>query len=196
MNQETVAQLVLALIKFTQSDQMKWEVKYHSFPSGESLIGKRYIGVFNNRRFALYKVSFKTAEQPFLNKPAEWVQRTRLEIVDFFDEIEYTFAYSYALNNLYELVTSKCSEVDKLVDEILGLDLKIIEAIYGSNAGSKDVTDLLQSKILNNKLSVEVGNTLFTDPSPDVAKTLKIKYRFKGDEFDLEILEHHMLQIP
>lgn len=56
--------------------------------------------------------------------------------------------------------------------------LKIISAEYGFKEKWADVTETLQNLIVNDTLSVLVGNELFGDPAEGKAKRLKLSYSY------------------
>lgn len=70
--------------------------------------------------------------------------------------------------------------------------LEIIFAEYGN----KDVTSVLKSKVVNDKLIVGVNNSNFGDPKPGVVKTLLVKYVEDDDEKKMTLTEGEILILP
>ena len=70
--------------------------------------------------------------------------------------------------------------------------LEIISAFYGS----KDVKNLVASKIKNDKLHIKVGNSLFGDPDYGKEKKLTIEYILDKENKKSEIIENKYLIIP
>ena len=55
--------------------------------------------------------------------------------------------------------------------------MKIIQATYGN----KDVTDIIQKLVIDNKLSFDISNNIFGgDPLPNIVKYLNISYEYNG----------------
>jgi hypothetical protein len=67
--------------------------------------------------------------------------------------------------------------------------LKIKKATYGG----VNVTDVLVSKIKNDRLELKVGNHLFGDPTPGVVKYLDVEY---NDNSRKRVKENGYLKIP
>lgn len=70
--------------------------------------------------------------------------------------------------------------------------LKINSAIYGT----KDVTDILTSLIKDNKLSIDVNNSIFDDNQSDNFKKLSIDYSYNGDNKSLVVYEGSNFNLP
>lgn len=77
-------------------------------------------------------------------------------------------------------------------------DLKIIRAEYGYflPEGMVDVTDVLSSRIKDNRLQTFIGNDLANDPAPGVAKELQLEYSIGGKRHKVRVLESQTLTIP
>jgi hypothetical protein len=73
---------------------------------------------------------------------------------------------------------------------------EIIYATYGNNDAEKNVTDILQEQIFNNKVEMIVSNRIFTDPAVNQIKTLKVKYKYGNGEFYKEFPENTTLKLP
>lgn len=77
-------------------------------------------------------------------------------------------------------------------------DLKIIRAEYGYflPEGLVDVTDVLASRIKENRLQTSVGNDLANDPAPGVEKELQVEYSIGGEKHKVSVPESQTLTIP
>lgn len=77
-------------------------------------------------------------------------------------------------------------------------DLKIIRAEYGYflPEGMVDVTDVLSSRIKDNRLQTPIDNKLANDPAPGVAKELQLEYSVGGKRYKVCIPESQTLAIP
>ena len=75
--------------------------------------------------------------------------------------------------------------------------LLILNAHYMTPNVSVDVTDLLQSMVENDSVSVFVSNsTMGGDPDYGVVKTLRVEYLYGGEFYEVEVWENDTLQIP
>lgn len=75
--------------------------------------------------------------------------------------------------------------------------LQIHSAYYGAQGKTKNVTRLLKSKILANKLTVTASNeAMGGDPLPNNLKQLTIEYYYHGQRFTKIINEHDTAVIP
>jgi len=70
--------------------------------------------------------------------------------------------------------------------------LKIISAFYDN----LDVTDILNSKIENNTLNIQVSNDIFTDPNYGVVKELNVKYEYNNQIKQIIKMENDFLKLP
>lgn len=70
--------------------------------------------------------------------------------------------------------------------------LKIINAKYGS----KDVTEIINNSIIDNKLYIRVDNGIFGDPNPGVVKTLIVDFNQNNILKHAEIIEGGFLKLP
>jgi hypothetical protein len=70
--------------------------------------------------------------------------------------------------------------------------IQIISAFYSN----KDVTDIVRSKLINDKLSIVASNNLFGDPTPNVFKYLTIKYKEDDIFKELVIKENDICILP
>lgn len=196
MKTDKVTQLVLKLIKLTSNNEIKWDgnsVYSPELPNGEIILDKIYKTAYSGGRFQIYRYKFKSwmDEDRF-----EWSQRIRLELVDSQGHTDYEFEYENSMNDLYEIVREQASDVENLIDNILGLTLEIIEAKYYTQAKSVDVTALLREKIQNNKLSIFASNDLAGDPHYGVVKKLKVKFSYGGETLEKEVNEGDTLRLP
>ena len=75
--------------------------------------------------------------------------------------------------------------------------LRVIDAQYGANGSYVDISSQLSSKIINNTLNIRITNDLAPrDPAPGVAKELKVKYSFSGEEKEITVKEKENLNLP
>jgi endonuclease I len=76
-------------------------------------------------------------------------------------------------------------------------NLEIIEAIYGASGGSNNVTSLLQSRVSNNQLFMQIRSSqLGGDPAFGEVKTLSVKYRYGAHTYRAFASEYDTLIIP
>src|SRR5690606_20303847 len=105
-----------------------------------------------------------------------WSESIRLEMIDHQHKTEYEFAYDNSLSDLYDIVRERTSNILEIIDDILGINLEILKAEYGTKEIAFDVTDLARSKVKNNSLKLLASNSLAGDPQPNSLKYLKIQY--------------------
>lgn len=75
--------------------------------------------------------------------------------------------------------------------------LRITRAVYGEGSRTIDVSALLQSRVVNNRLEVEVNNaSMGKDPAPAVVKELLLTYEYGGRAYDVRVPENQWLRIP
>lgn len=70
--------------------------------------------------------------------------------------------------------------------------IEIISAFYSN----KDVTNIVSSQVINDKLSIIASNNLFGDPTPNVVKYLNIKYKEDGEFKEITIKEGNLCVLP
>lgn len=196
MESEKVTQLVLKLIKLTQNKEIIWKhytVNNRDLPTGEFLVDKLYETEVGLRRFQLYRYMYKQwlDEENFVSVP-----RIRLELVDVGGETDYEFEYENSMNDLYDFVREQSSNVSEVVDDILGIRLKIIEAVYGTAKKYVIVTEELKKRIVDNKLRILAGNDLAGDPDEGNPKKLRIIYEYADKRFEREFKEGHIINLP
>lgn len=75
-------------------------------------------------------------------------------------------------------------------------DLVVTEAVYGTADHHIDVTAKLNDLISGNKLRVYAGNQLGGDPCPNTAKSMMVKYQYKGQELERNVKEGATLDLP
>ena len=73
--------------------------------------------------------------------------------------------------------------------------LSIISAYYGANNTWIEVTNIINSKILNNTLHIIVNNVLVGDPIFGVLKNLQLHYKIDDETHELLINENNILSI-
>jgi hypothetical protein len=74
--------------------------------------------------------------------------------------------------------------------------LIIHKALYGTNFGSQDFTDLVRMQVRNGRLTIKVGSDLFGDPCPNQFKRMIIEYSVKGRHFTKEIQQDNWCSLP
>lgn len=75
-------------------------------------------------------------------------------------------------------------------------NLQILEALYGAQGGIADVKSIVEGNIQNDMVNMRVGNAAFGDPSPGFYKSLFIRYQNESGQYEANIRENLMLQIP
>ena len=75
--------------------------------------------------------------------------------------------------------------------------LRVTRASYGSRDRAFDVTDLLNSRIEGDRLSLPINNdTMGGDPAQDSRKTLTVWYRYGGSDLQTRVDEGGILNLP
>ncbi len=75
--------------------------------------------------------------------------------------------------------------------------LAIIEATYGANGAFNDVRAVIEAKIINEAISLQVDNsTMGGDPIFGTPKVLFTRYTYLGQEFTRTVLEGGVLTLP
>jgi hypothetical protein len=74
--------------------------------------------------------------------------------------------------------------------------LEIHEAIYGSEFGGQDVTDVVRRQIHDGRASFIVGSDLFGDPRRDVFKRLTVNFSFQGKRQTKIVQQDHWCNLP
>jgi len=188
--------VITKLIQETQRGTIIWESSTDktgiTLPFDGEVIDKIYISTLNDVRFRIFRFRFKEFDSDLVNFYFE--SSIRLEIIDNDGFSEWEFPSDNSLNDLYEAVRYKVADVNKLIDNILGIF--IIKAEYKTNKKSVDISRQLTEKILNNELHIIVTNEIAGDPDPGMVKSLKIKYYYQGKLYEQEIKEGQRLDIP
>ena len=106
--------------------------------------------------------------------------------------------YEFTPRGMKKLEDDLIDAITKLTgSEINSADLKIIEALYGVANSWVNVTDVLQSKVKNNRIHIKVGNDEFGgDPEPGVIKVLQVIYSYNGQRKRIEVIEDNTLELP
>lgn len=85
----------------------------------------------------------------------------------------------------------------KAIERIRMGDLVILSATYGTNDNTKDVTQILNSKILFGKLDLPVRNeNLGGDPIHGEVKKLEVEYSYAGNIHNKVVDEKNVLILP
>ncbi len=75
--------------------------------------------------------------------------------------------------------------------------LQILTASYGAKDRFSDIRQLLQSRVQNNRLNLQVTNaSMGGDPIANEEKTLRISYAWAGRTYEAAIPENQMVSIP
>jgi hypothetical protein len=76
--------------------------------------------------------------------------------------------------------------------------LEIIDAHYGAGDEKNwwDVTDRIKRRVVDGRLSVPVIDDVFGDPLPGVYKTLRIRYRFRGESRTADFAQYGTAELP
>ncbi len=187
--------VITKLIQETQRGTIIWQPKKDQkiiLPFDGEVIGKVYLTQYKGTNFRMFRFRYKDFESDLLTYYYD--SAIRLEILDENGDLDWDFPSDNSLNDLYETVRYKVAGVNKLIDNILGLE--IIKAEYRTNKKSIDVTKKLSSRIQNNELHVVISNEIAGDPDSGTPKTLKIKYYYEGQLYEMEIREGEKLDIP
>ncbi len=76
-------------------------------------------------------------------------------------------------------------------------NLRITQASYGAGNRRRDVTNLLQSRVRNNRLNVPVNNnTMGGDPAVGQPKDVQVAYEFQGQRRNVRVREGDNLTLP
>ncbi len=75
-------------------------------------------------------------------------------------------------------------------------NLKILNARYGAEGKWVDVTEILNSKIKDGRLSVMASNDLAGDPIFQTEKELKIEYLVGDKSYSETVYEDNMVTLP
>jgi hypothetical protein len=196
MKSEKVSQFVIKLIKLTTSDEVKWtsySTINNELLNGEVILDKTYLTSLNGRKFQLYKYKYKVYRDEY---DYEWSQKIRLGLVDINGKSDYEFEYDNSMNDLYDIVRERTSNIMDIVDDILGLTLEIIEARYFTSNHSKDITEKVKNLVKNNSLVLKATNEIDGDPEPRIVKQLKIIYKYAGETKEKEVQEGQIISLP
>ena len=80
---------------------------------------------------------------------------------------------------------------------LMKTNLQILDAQYGANNKFNNVTNLLQSKVQNDALSMSVSNeTMGGDPIKGPDKMLIVKYQYQGQTSTVSVKEGGALRLP
>jgi len=109
----------------------------------------------------------------------------------------------WSLKAIYCAITTR-KPLDNLISDIKKTfpksiqtnELEIIKATYGTRNKEIDITRKLIEKIKSNEIRVKVSNEIDHDPDKGVRKVLKIKYKYKGIEFNKIFNEGDILDLP
>lgn len=196
MRPDKIKQLILELIKKTKNDELVWDsytLPNNELPNGEYVLDKVYESKIENGYFNIYKYKIRNwyEEDEFA-----WNTTIKFELLDKNHHTDYEFPYDNSLDDLYSIIREQSSNVTDIVDNILGIKLKIIEAKFGTESNSIDVKPELAELISNNKINIIITNKLKGDPDPGKIKKLTVKYFYNNLQFEKEVEEGQRLSIP
>jgi len=78
-----------------------------------------------------------------------------------------------------------------------GSGLHIVAASYGAGNRYTDVRQLLQSRVQNDRLNLQVNSSSMGGTSSrDGARTLRVRYQWAGRDYDVTVAENQRLSIP
>ena len=94
-----------------------------------------------------------------------------------------------------EFISSLIPQIEDILD-LPQSGLIIYSAMYGSKESTKDVRQMIESRIYNNVVSIRVTNSeLGCDPAPNKVKDLKVVYNFEGINRECVVPEGKTLKI-
>ncbi len=121
ISENKISKFTALLISDTKNGKTKWEVSsvrnVDSIEGEQTIIGKVYETEFKEKYLRLYKYS-----EPVQVDEFEYLRKTffKLEFIDENDKNLWTFPYFIReLQDLYETVQIKSSELDKFFDDII-----------------------------------------------------------------------------
>jgi len=121
ISENKISKFTALLISDTKNDKAKWEISsirtIDSLEGEQSIIGKVYETEFKEKYLRLYKYS-----EPVQVDEFEYLRKTfyKLEFIDENDKNLWTFPYYIReLQDLYETVQIKSSNIDKFFDDII-----------------------------------------------------------------------------
>ena len=119
MNGYEAQKVIVKLNRDTKEDKIKWEVT-HNIPSSlagtEKLIDNIYVAKVSTKKVRLYKYEYKHfyEEETFF-----WLEAFRLEFIDFYEKAEWEFPKDNAVEDLYDSVRYKTSNVEDFFKDYL-----------------------------------------------------------------------------
>ena len=196
MKSDKLSQFIIKLIKLTKIGEIKWSSSSPSndeLPNDEYILDKIYETTFNERDLRLYRYKYKYYKDEY---DIEWLQKIRLELLDYKGAVDYEFEYMNSMSDLYDIVREQTSEVLDFIDDVLGIKLEILEAKYYTANFSKDLTEKVIDKVVNNRLVLDATNEIDGDPEFGEPKKLRIKYKYGGEILEKEVEESQTIIIP
>lgn len=196
MKSDKLSQFIIKLIKLTKTGEVRWSSinpANDELPNGEYILDKMYETTFNERDLRLYRYKYRYYKDEY---DYEWSQRVRLELIDPKGNVDYEFEYMNSLNDLYDIVREQTSDVLDFIDDVLGIKLEILEAEYYTAKFSKDITQKVIDKVVNNRLVLDATNEIDGDPEIGTPKRLRIKYQYGGKTLEKEVQENQTIIIP
>ncbi|MDI1254542.1 MAG: DUF3395 domain-containing protein [Flavobacterium sp.] len=196
MKEDRIYQFVIKLIKLTKGKEIKWSSEVpadRDLIMYEKILDKVYTVTVGQAHFRLYKIKY----QSFIDEYEYiWLEKVKFESIDFEGNVEYGFEYDNSFNDLYEIVREQSSNINIIIENILGIQLKIIEAKYFTTKAEIDITTQLQNKVTDNSLKLKATNAIAGDPDPGIKKKLKVKYSFDGKTYEEEFKENEIMNLP
>lgn len=121
----------------------------------------------------------------------DWFQLDRSPHLHY---VENTFVHT---DNVMFIIHAERTLTNISFENIHKESLEIVSAQYGTAPDKLiDVTELVVSRIVNNRLTIRASNDLAGDPNPGVVKSLSILYRIGQRQIQATIVEGATHTIP
>lgn len=196
MKEDRIYQFIVNLIKLTKGKEIKWSSEVpadRELIMYEKIVDKIYMVTVDQAYFRLYKIKY----QSFMNEyESMWLEKIKFELIDVEGNVEFEFEYDNSFNDLYEIVREQSSKINTIIENILGIQLKIIDAKYFTAKAEINITKKLQDSIKDNSLKIKATNSIAGDPEPGVKKKLKVKYSFDEKTYEEEFKENDTVNLP
>lgn len=98
---------------------------------------------------------------------------------------------------IYEIKKSSIkSDENGAQNGLVSKELFILDAVYKTDKVAQNVTENLNSKIVDGKLNTAATNDIAGDPAPGVKKTLELQYRYNGVLYEKSYNEGDTVTLP
>jgi len=160
-----------------------------------------FILIFNGLRyvFGLIFFSLMVLGLYFIQFPSIYIFLIiYLILVMFIDGISWFSTKNFKSISAYdEVLVDKIKEELKVTAPFEEQDkLRVLRADYGADNITRDISEQLNSNIINDKLVIKITNEIAGDPVKDVPKQLAIEYKYKGKIEFISINEGEILKLP